>query len=304
MQISCLFASSPDTYEYYILRPEPVNMGVYRRRQLRAALSLLIYPFVLAVLLTFVAKLLFGGRPTSPLQLTTSSQGSPQHQPGAISKALVVASTTKEDTTWLSEIPSSLNWTINHYRVDAPLSPALSVPSRKGNEAMVYLTYIIDNYDALPDVIFFHHGHPRAWHQKLSSAEEVSRLRAEYVLKAGYASARCLPGCENVVSLEGGEPASNMAALPLLSRRDRLVTLLENFLEPARFPELEGTVPKQLAAPCCAQFAVSRARVLRREKEWWVKLRGWLIEAPLPSMNSGRLMEHLWHVFFGVEAVQ
>jgi hypothetical protein len=280
-------------------------MGVYRRRQLRAALSLLVYPFAFAVLLTFAAKLLFGGRPTSsPPPVTTSSQDSPQQQSGAISKALVVASTTKDDTNWLSEIPSSLNWTINHYRVDAPLNPILSVPSRKGNEAMVYLTYIIDNYDALPDVIFFHHGHPRAWHQKLTSAEEVARLRTEYVLKAGYASARCLPGCENVVPLEGGEPASHMAALPLLSRRDHLVTLLENFLEPARFPELEGAVPKQLAAPCCAQFAVSRGRVMRREREWWVKLREWLIEAPLPSMNSGRLMEHLWHVFFGMEAVQ
>lgn len=280
-------------------------MGIYRRRKLRAALSLLIYPFVFAVLLTFAAKLLFGGRPTSsPPPVTKPSHGSLEHQPGPISKALVVASTKKDDTTWLYDISPSLNWTINHYRVDDPLNPALSVPSRKGNEAMVYLTYIIDNYESLSDVIFFHHGHPRAWHQKLTSAEEVARLRTEYVLKAGYASARCLPGCENVVSLEGGEPAPRMAALPLMSRRDHLITLLENFLEPARFPELEGTVPKQLSAPCCAQFAVSRERVLRREREWWVKLREWLIEAPLPSMNSGRLMEHLWHVWFGVEAVQ
>lgn len=236
--------------------------------------------------------------------MTESSHGSPHSQPDTISKTLVVASTTKDDTTWLSEIPPSLNWTINNYRVDDPLTPALSVPSRKGNEAMVYLTYIIDNYASLTDVIFFHHGHPRAWHQKLTSADEVARLRAGYVLKAGYASARCLPGCENVVSLEGGEPAPSMDALPLMSRRDHLFTLLEKFLEPARFPELEGTVPENLAAPCCAQFAVSRERVLRREREWWVKLREWLIEAPLPSINSGRLMEHLWHVWFGVEPVQ
>lgn len=279
-------------------------MGVYRRRQLRAAFSLLIYPFVFALLLTSLAKWLFRSPASPPPSQITASQSSPQHQPGTISKALVVASTTTEDTTWLSQIPPSLNWTINHYRVDAPLTPALSVPSRNGNEAMVYLTYIIDNYAALPDVIFFHHGHPSAWHQKLSSADEVARLRAPYVLKAGYASARCLPGCENVVPLEGGEPATSMAALPLLSRRDHLVTLLEKFLEPARFPALEGAVPEQIAAPCCAQFAVSRERVLRRDRDWWVQLREWLIEAPLPSMNSGRLMEHLWHVFFGVEPVQ
>lgn len=273
-------------------------MGLYRRRQLRAALSLLLYPFAFAILLTFIVKLLFGRQTQSPSPLTTTSSSL---QPSTISKALVVASTTKEDTAWLSQIPSSLNWTLNHYRVDAPLSPRLSVPSNRGNEAMVYLTYIIDNYDALPDVIFFHHAHATAWHQKLSSVEEVSRLRPEYILKAGYASARCLPGCENVVKLEGGEPA-DWADFPQLSRKEHLVTVLDAFLEPGRFPE-EAAVPAQLAAPCCAQFAVSRARVLRRDKEWWVKLREWLIEVPLPSMNSGRLMEHLWHVFFGMEPV-
>ncbi|KAL1870760.1 hypothetical protein Daus18300_005080 [Diaporthe australafricana] len=276
-------------------------MGLYRRRQLRAALSLLLYPFAFAVLLTFAAKLLFGRpSPSSPPPLNSPS--SPQAQAGAISKALVVASTTKDDTAWLSEIPPSLNWTINHYRVDAPLTPRLSVPLNRGNEAMVYLTYIIDNYAALPDVIFFHHGHPRAWHQKLSSADEVARLRPEYVLKAGFASARCLDGCENVVALHGAEPAP-WAAFPKLSRKEHLVTLLDAFLEPARF-EAERAVPAQIAAPCCAQFAVSRERVLRRSREWWVKLREWLMDSPLPSMNSGRLMEHLWHVFFGMEPVQ
>jgi hypothetical protein len=281
-------------------------MGVYRRRQLRSALSLVIYPLVFAGLLTFAAKLLLGRRsslPTPPPPLTASSEGHVRHQPGVISKALVVASTPREDTAWLSDISPSLNWTIHHYRLDGPLSPGLSVPPSKVSEAMAYLTYIIDNYDTLPDVIFFRHGDSRPWHQKLSSAEEVSRLRAEYVLKAGYTSVRCLDGCENILSLEGVQPASDMAVLPLLSRVDHLVTLLEHFLEPARYPDLEGSVPKQLAAPCCAQFAVSRERVLRRDKEWWVKLREWLIKAPIPGVNSGPLMEHLWHIFFGVEAM-
>lgn len=276
-------------------------MGVYRRRQLRAAVSLLIYPFAFTVVLTFAAKLLFGrSSPSSPPPITSPS--SPQAQPGSISKALVVASTTQDDTAWLSEIPSSLNWTINHYRVDAPLTPQLSVPSNRGNEAMVYLTYIIDNYAALPDVIFFHHGHERAWHQKLSSADEVARLRPAYVLRAGFASARCLDGCENIVTLQGGEPAP-WDAFPKLSRKEHLVTLLDAFLEPARF-ENEMAVPAKIAAPCCAQFAVSKERVLRRSREWWLKLREWLMESPLPSMNSGRLMEHLWHVFFGMEPMQ
>ncbi|KAJ4402146.1 hypothetical protein N0V82_010805, partial [Gnomoniopsis sp. IMI 355080] len=180
-------------------------MGAHGRRQLRAALNPIAYLLLFATVLTVLAKYFM-----TPTSLKTVRPGSNSHpspsSPSDISKTLVVASTTRDDTTWLSDIPPSLNWTIAHYRVDAPLSPALSVPSTNGNEAMVYLTYIIDHYDALPDVIFFHHSHLQAWHQKLNAIEQLTRLRPSYILKAGYASTRCLSGCENIVKLAGGEP--------------------------------------------------------------------------------------------------
>lgn len=281
-------------------------------RHLRGAIALL--PKLLtAVLLTTGAvlslQLLLGNLPTifySVPHIFDSSTTKPQqqqqahtdHNRGSISKALVVASTTRDDTSWLSQIPPSLNWTIHHYRVDAPISTSLTVPSLKGNEAMVYLTYIIDNYDNLPDVIFFHHAHLTAWHQRLSSLVEVTRLRPEYILKAGYASTRCLSGRENLVTLEGGTPGE-WAMFPRLDRKTHLVTLLDAFLEPDKG---ETKIPPKIAAPCCAQFAVSKERVRSRSKDWWEALRGWVIDTPLQSINSGRLMEHLWHIWFGMPA--
>lgn len=220
------------------------------------------------------------------------------HSRGNITKALIIASTTKDDTKWLSQIPPSLNWTIHHYRIDAPISASLTVPSPKGNEAMVYLTYIIDNYDHLPDIMFFHHAHLTAWHQRLSSLVEVTRLRPEYILGAGYASTRCLSGRENMVSLKDGTPG-DWDKFPRLDRKTRLVTLLDAFLEPEKG---EDKIPVQIAAPCCAQFAVSRERVQSRSKDWWEALREWVIETPLKSFDSGRLMEHLWHIWFGMPA--
>lgn len=293
-------------------------MGAYERRQLRAAMSLLFYPMLLAILLTIFAKMLFTSRPRAltplpgspkinsmkavqppPLPLPESQTQSAAATPNAaISKALVVASTTKDDTAWLSQIPPAQNWTIHHYRVDAPLSSELSVPSAKGNEAVVYLTYIIDHYDALPDITFFHHAHLTAWHQKMSSLEEVRRLRPEYVLMAGYASTRCLSGCENIVPLAGGR-RGDWSQFARLDRKTHLVTLLDAFLEPAKG---ETAVPAKLAAPCCAQFAVSRERIRARSRDWWVDLREWVVNTPLQSINSGRLMEHLWHVWFGMPA--
>lgn len=275
-------------------------MGAYERRQLRAAFGLLFYPMLLAILLTVLVKQLFTHKSLKPLPSPSTPTLDPDLASSSghsISKTLVVASTTHDDTAWLAQIPPALNWTVAHYRVDAPLSPALSVPSTNGNEAMVYLTYIIDHYEILPDVIFFHHAHLKAWHQKRTSLEELAHLRPSYVLKAGYASTRCLSGCENIVKLAGGQPGA-FPAFASLDRKTQLVTLLDAFLE----EEKGETVPPRIAAPCCAQFAVSREAVRRREREWWVDLRAWVANTPLKSMNSGRLMEHLWHLWFGMEA--
>lgn len=255
---------------------------------------------LLALLLIVLVKMLFLG-PRGHILLPEFPRTKPIQPSSGITRTLVIASTTKDDTAWLSQIPATHNWSLAHYRVDAPLSPSLSVPSTAGNEAVVYLTYIVDHYDALPDVVLFHHAHLQGWHQTFTSLEEVSLLRAEHVLKAGYASTRCvnaMPSCENIVPLENGRPGLfvNFAGL---DRETHLVTLLEAFLEPKK----GETVPPKLAAPCCAQFAVSGERIRSRSKEWWVSLRNWLVETPLPSMTSGRLMEHLWHIWFGMPAV-
>jgi hypothetical protein len=53
------------------------------------------------------------------------------------SKALIVASLEKDDTSWLDDHLS--DWKINRFVVDN-LSAQFTVPKNKGREAMVYLT--------------------------------------------------------------------------------------------------------------------------------------------------------------------
>lgn len=257
-------------------------MGGDTKGPVRALLSFLYPPVLVAVIMGILFPVVYD--PPRP-NLT--------NQP---SKALVIASTANDDTSWLSQVPS--DWTIYNYVTDAPTSPNLTVPVNRGNEAMVYLTYIIDHYDDLPDVILFHHSHDKSWHQQLDSVSEVTRLRPSYIQKVGYASLRCLPGCENIVTLKGAK-IGNFGDFKRLPRNVHLATLLDAFLEEEDKGE---TVPEKLAAPCCAQFAVSREAVMHREREWWEDLRGWLMNTPLESINSGRLMEHTWHMWFGQQA--
>jgi hypothetical protein len=70
-------------------------------------------------------------------------------------KRLVVAAHFREDTSWLNEL--SQYWPV------LLLGPG-GLPENKGNEAMAYLTYIIENYDNLPESVAFVHGHDSSWH--------------------------------------------------------------------------------------------------------------------------------------------
>jgi hypothetical protein len=76
-------------------------------------------------------------------------------------RTLVVPRTKSENVSWLDEEVRGYELAV--YVVDdeeAPLHP----PVNKGNEAMVYLSYIIDHYDPLSDISVFIHSHRWAWH--------------------------------------------------------------------------------------------------------------------------------------------
>ena len=65
----------------------------------------------------------------------------------------------------------------------------------------------------------------------------------------------------------------------------------------------EGPVPTLVGAACCAQFAVSRDRVLARPLGDYERFREWVVETEKSDAKSGRVLEFLWHVIFGMDAV-
>ncbi|KAK5202258.1 hypothetical protein LTR72_012351 [Exophiala xenobiotica] len=77
------------------------------------------------------------------------------------------------------------------------------VPQNKGREAMVYLTYISDHYDILPDTVLFFHPHKATGHTNvlldLDGVKPIQKINPGRVAKEGYFNARCHhdPGCPN-----------------------------------------------------------------------------------------------------------
>lgn len=71
-------------------------------------------------------------------QLPQTAQSPPVNY-NNISKLLVVASQKKDDTSWIDELV--LDWPYVRYITDEPQAK-YKVPKNKGNEAMVYLTFV------------------------------------------------------------------------------------------------------------------------------------------------------------------
>lgn len=183
--------------------------------------------------------------------------------------------------------------------------PSLATPRNKGNEAMAYLTYIIDNYSRLPATIAFLHPHRSgllsAWHTDTPAHDNVDALRMlqlDFVRKNGYVNLRCNwnPGC-----LEAHRRNAHVTSEVWEEVFWGTSTAVNRTLDEGG--EGVGGAPGLVGAACCAQFVVSGERVRRRPRSDYVRFRDWVLETEKPDRESGRVMEFLWHVIFGMEAV-
>ncbi len=168
---------------------------------------------------------------------------------------------------------------------------------------MAYLTFLIDHYDKLPEIIVFLHPHkqgwPQAWHtdaEGYDNAESVRSLNLEYVRNSGYANMRCIwdPGCpvELRPFIKGaGDSLSEQTGRAYGDAWMRI------------FQTDNSTIPETVATPCCSQFAVSRQQVLKRPLMDYERMRQWLLDTELSDDISGRVMEYMWHAIFGKNPV-
>ncbi|XHF99427.1 hypothetical protein AWENTII_002929 [Aspergillus wentii] len=209
-----------------------------------------------------------------------------------IQKDMVVASMKSDDTSWLFEhFPE---WHKSIYVVDDK-SAELTVKKNKGRESMVYLTYIIDNYHKLPETMLFIHSQRFQWHNDdpyYDGVPMLSRFQVPYLQRQGYVNLRCTwaLGCPVEIHPHSDTHRENVHAGEYFKT---------GFME--LFPGAD--VPEEVGVSCCAQFGVTRDKVLERSKKDYEHFREWLSETSLPDDLSGRIMEYSWHMIFGKEPV-
>ncbi|KAI0153042.1 hypothetical protein GGR57DRAFT_468672 [Xylariaceae sp. FL1272] len=221
---------------------------------------------------------------------------------------IVVASTKSEDTSWFHEHMPLTHKSI--YVVD-DATAALTVPENKGRESMVYLTYIIDNYDKLPQNMVFVHASRFAWHNDDPDYDALPALRnlqLPYLQESGYANLRCawVIGCpreihpvEDAAKTDGIE-LSVPEAIEKYGKANLTTKHVYKQVYEELFPGLP--VPELVAVSCCSQFGVTRDTVRSRPKEDYVRYRDWLLDSPLWDDITGRIFEFSWHIIFHKEA--
>ncbi|OXV11579.1 hypothetical protein Egran_00660 [Elaphomyces granulatus] len=203
------------------------------------------------------------------------------------SKTVVVAQKKTEDTYWINR---NLDWDFAVYIADDPTAP-LHPPKNKGNEVMVYLTYIIDYYEKLPDIVAFMHFHQDSWHNEevlnSDSVQMLNRLSPERVIREGYMNMRCIwaPGCPDWMH-------PRQAKVDEYKQEETVI--IQSWSE--LFPD--DPIPDVLAQPCCSQFAVSREQILATPLSRYFLYRDWLLRTELSDYISGRVWEYLWQVIF------
>ena len=156
------------------------------------------------------------------------------------------------------------------------------------SNANVY-SYIIDNYDKLPDNVLFIHPNRYQWHNDDPDYDGLPMLRhlqLPFLEEQGYVNIRCAwsLGCPAEIKPLAEEGEHREAVHAGGDYKWAFQTL---------FPDKE--VPKEVGVSCCAQFAATKEKIRERKKEEYVRYREWLMNTELADSISGRILEYSWH---------
>ncbi|KAF2101973.1 hypothetical protein NA57DRAFT_53913 [Rhizodiscina lignyota] len=178
-------------------------------------------------------------------------------------------------------------------------------PLNQGREAMSYLSFIVEHYDDLPDIMVFLHCHCDSPHNNRRFSDRtspmLSSLNFSHVTKRGFVNLLCdrdgTPGCNPAKVYELHRLSSPSFRNIDMSTHHRLFT--QSLADTLR--TITADLPKEILVPRGAQFAVTRETVKAVPLQHFELLLARLMHLgpdPGESFRAGQIMENLWHVIF------
>lgn len=238
------------------------------------------------------------GQSTSSLAVLPTSQSVTSANS---SKAVVVAQH-REDIAWLKQLAPEVQLFVYQAENDTAERP---VRVNQG-ETAVYLQYIVEEYNNLPDHVVFVHAHQIAQHMP-DKLDILQNLRWDAF---GYANLRYVNITYDLWGKWTGDwlcphnpigpaPSEEILWDELRVNQSKLFADVwgELFVKPL------GPLPEYVHAPCCAEFLASKERIRSRPLSFYQTCLAWVEEASSDRYWAGRIFEYVWHMIFGEPAM-
>ena len=156
--------------------------------------------------------------------------------------------------------------------------PKDTVPN-KGNEASIFLEYIITNYDRLDDYTFFVHGHRNSWHHAEPMDEKINRIECN------------LP----YFNLNDIPPYRILNCLNTTNQILRMYPPIQHILGPLYMDRMTFRMG--------AQFYIHKDAIRSRSLETYKALYDFIMNNTGQAFEDGLLFERIWHFIFTNDVV-
>lgn len=189
---------------------------------------------------------------------------------------IVVVSTYKTPVPWVDRLKEK-GFEVRVYTKETPSSP-YDIPKNIGNEGSVYLKYIIDNYNCLPEYSIFLHDHEVSYHQEGSILDAIDARIGSH---DPFWNFNIPSDCEFY-----------------MDQPDGLIDLYNRFLK-SYCGDLYQYGEFVLGRKLYAQFLVHSSCILKRPKRLYEEIYTWLMTEPVNRFISGFFLEVFWDLIFG-----
>ena len=159
-------------------------------------------------------------------------------------------------------------------------SNPFNIPINKGREASVYLKYIIDYYDVLPEFTFFIHDEEYSWHHLGSIIDRYNEAIDSKEL------------FYNINSFYLG-PYSH------ISEKKELMEWYNKFIEPYIPFEKLPNKDWLIGYKGCAQFLVNKNLIRNLPLKFYQDIYNWILEFHDGKL-AGFFLEWTWHLFWDI----
>lgn len=184
-----------------------------------------------------------------------------------------------EDTNWIYKLNKFKN--IYVYEKEQIDKGELNIPKNRGNEASVYLKYIIDNYYNLPNHLVLIHCHEFSWHHTnsiIDIIEECIDTDIEYKNINDPIKCNDMGNYQDWINGDVGFYYQNLIK-PAVG--DHII--YDNFTD---------------NQPGCAQFIVHKDRILNHSLDFYKDIYDWILNVDVNFKNHGFYLEWTWELFW------